>query len=158
MIEIRPATGDDVLAPVALADGLNREDAGQRDPCANVDWVRTEGEARLGRIVNAEDAACFVAVVAGEPIGFASGRLEPSNAFCLVAGAQLGSLFVRPGHRGHGVGELLVDAFLKWARANGAERVTVSAFARNEGGLRFYERAGFEPQSVTLQHTLGRRP
>jgi GNAT superfamily N-acetyltransferase len=158
MIEIRRAAEGDVPALVAMADSLLREDAGQRDPFANVNWARDEGAVRYGQVVSDANAACFVAVAADAPIGYVSGRLEPPDGFRLVNGARLGSLFVRPAHRGQGVGARLVDAFLAWARANGVEAVVVSAFASNDGALRFYQRVGFAPQSVTLQYTLERRP
>lgn len=151
MVEIRRATEADIPGIVAMADALVREDAGQRDPHANVDWAEVEGAARYGQVVNDPQAVCFLAIVAGEPVGYVSGGIEPANTFCLVTGARLGSLFVRPGARGEGVGERLVETYLAWARTHGAARVTVSAFASNAGALRFYERAGFAPQTVTLQ-------
>jgi GNAT superfamily N-acetyltransferase len=157
MIEVRPATAVDIPALVALADGLVREDAGERDPLANVDWPRAEGAARYGRVVSDDAAACFLAVVADEPVGFVSGRLEPPDAFRRVPEAQLGSLFVQPAHRNRGVGERLVDAFLAWARDKGAGSVTVSAFASNDSALRFYQRLGFAPLTVTLRRTTDQR-
>jgi GNAT superfamily N-acetyltransferase len=154
MVEIRRATEGDVPALVALADRLVQEDAGRRDPFANVEWPRAEGATRFGRVVSDAGAACFVAVVADEPIGYVSGRLEPPGAFRLVAEAHLGSLFVLPAHRNRSVGVRLVEAFLAWARGKGAGSVTVTAFASNDGAMRFYQRAGFAPQSVTLEYTI----
>jgi GNAT superfamily N-acetyltransferase len=154
MIEIRVAMEDDIPALVALADSLVREDAGQRDPFANLDWVRDEGADRYRRQVSDEDAACFVAVAEDEPIGYVSGRLEPPNLYRLANGAVLGSLYVRPGYRNRGVGERLVDAFLAWVRTKGVDRVMVTAFASNHGALRFYERVGFAPHDVILQYTF----
>jgi ribosomal protein S18 acetylase RimI-like enzyme len=155
MIEIRPATKSEIPALVELASGLVREDAGQRDPFANVNWPQDEGSVRYGQVVSDDDAACFVALYEGEPIGYISGRLELPSTFRLVTGAQIGSLFVLPAHRNQSVGEQLVGAFVAWAHTKGAEFVTVSAFASNDGALRFYQRVGFAPHSVTLQYTIG---
>lgn len=148
---IRRATAMDIPEIVALADALTREDAGQRDRFANIAWVETEGAARYGSAIDDPTAACFMAHLAGEPIGFISGRLEEAGTFSLARGATIGSLFVHPARRGEGIGERLVAAFLDWAREQGAARVSVSAYASNAGALRFYERVGFAPASVTLQ-------
>jgi len=48
----------------------------------------------------------------------------------------------------------LVRAFMDWARARGAQWLTVSAFAANERAIVFYRRAGFAPHSLTLEYYI----
>ncbi|NUT43591.1 MAG: GNAT family N-acetyltransferase, partial [Thermoactinospora sp.] len=57
--------------------------------------------------------------------------------------------------RGRGAGTALVEQFTSWARANDAERMYVTAYAANEGALRFYARFGFAPQSIELWAPVG---
>jgi len=56
-----------------------------------------------------------------------------------------------PSHRGSGVGGRLVAAFHKWATSVGVDRLAVSAYAANDGAIRFYQRHGFVPRTVLLQ-------
>jgi ribosomal protein S18 acetylase RimI-like enzyme len=66
----------------------------------------------------------------------------------------LESIYVAEDVRGQGVGGLLTEQFLTWAREQQAAFVSVSAYAANEAAQRFYQRHGFVPQSVTLQADL----
>ena len=154
MIEIRRATPGDVEALVELAAALTREDSGQRDPFANTAWVEAEGAQRYGDVVANPRAGCFLAFAEEVPVGYISGSVKPPDIFTRATEVGIGSLYVTATHRGQQVGERLVDAFLDWAREQRADRVTVSAFASNHGGLRFYERVGFKPHSVSLQLPL----
>jgi GNAT superfamily N-acetyltransferase len=44
--------------------------------------------------------------------------------------------------------------FLAWATIKAAHRVSVTAYAGNEGALRFYARYGFAPRSVILDRDI----
>ena len=68
--------------------------------------------------------------------------------------ARLNSLWVLPEHRGLGIGGLLVEAFLDWARERGAPYAVVTAFAANPSAIRLYERHGFGSHTVTLRSSL----
>jgi GNAT superfamily N-acetyltransferase len=151
---IRRATPGDVGILVALAAALAREDAGQRDAYANSSWVETEGVERYGEVVSNPDARCFLAYSGDTPVGYISGSLLQPDIYTRATEARIGSLYVVASHRGQQVGERLVDQFLAWARERRADRATVSAFASNQGGLRFYERVGFTPHTVSLQLPL----
>ena len=48
-----------------------------------------------------------------------------------------------PQHRRRGLGGLLVDGFLDWARERGAPYAVVTAFTANPAAIRLYERHGF---------------
>jgi GNAT superfamily N-acetyltransferase len=45
----------------------------------------------------------------------------------------------------------LVEAFLEWVSQRGVERVSVTAYAANEGAVAFYQRLGFRPRNITLE-------
>ncbi|MFF4401825.1 GNAT family N-acetyltransferase [Streptomyces sp. NPDC001480] len=59
-------------------------------------------------------------------------------------------VFVRPDYRGIGLTEVLFDAGLEWAWAQGTERVRLLVHEDNGRAQRFYRRAGFVPSGVTL--------
>ncbi|MEV7016905.1 GNAT family N-acetyltransferase [Streptomyces sp. NPDC093991] len=66
---------------------------------------------------------------------------------------HLVAVFVRPAYRGIGLTEVLFDAGLEWAWAQGAERVRLLVHEDNGRALRAYRRAGFVETGVTM--TLG---
>jgi GNAT superfamily N-acetyltransferase len=64
-------------------------------------------------------------------------------------GMDLHQLFVRDGHRGHGVGQHLVDRARETARKAGCGYLSVSAATGNVLAHRFYEQMDFIPRPVT---------
>jgi len=64
-------------------------------------------------------------------------------------GMDLHHLFVRDGHRGHGVGQHLVDRARETARKAGCGYLSVSAATGNVQAHRFYEQMDFVPRPVT---------
>ncbi|MBO9097755.1 MULTISPECIES: GNAT family N-acetyltransferase [Rhizobium] len=64
-------------------------------------------------------------------------------------GMDLHHLFVRDGHRGHGIGQHLVDRARETARKAGCRYLSVSAATGNVAAHRFYEQLDFTPRPVT---------
>ena len=58
-------------------------------------------------------------------------------------GAGLVSMWVRPGARGRGVGEALVEAAACWARGRGHDAMFLWVTEANPPARRLYERYGF---------------
>jgi ribosomal protein S18 acetylase RimI-like enzyme len=55
------------------------------------------------------------------------------------------SMWVAPTHRRMGIGRLLVDTILTWARLQGSIALKLSVTSNNEPGIRFYKSLGFLP-------------
>ncbi|MGK6315318.1 N-acetyltransferase family protein [Neorhizobium sp. DT-125] len=64
-------------------------------------------------------------------------------------GMDLHHLFVRDGHRGHGIGHHLVARAREIARNAGCDYLSVSAATGNFAAHRFYEQLDFKPRPVT---------
>jgi GNAT superfamily N-acetyltransferase len=64
-------------------------------------------------------------------------------------GMDLHHLFVRDGHRGHGIGQHLVERARDMARTAGCDYLSVSAATGNSAAHRFYENMDFKPRPVT---------
>jgi GNAT superfamily N-acetyltransferase len=64
-------------------------------------------------------------------------------------GMDLHHLFVRDGHRGHGIGQHLVARARELARTAGCGYLSVSAATGNFAAHRFYENMDFKPRPVT---------
>ncbi|GLZ49085.1 hypothetical protein Acsp06_52700 [Actinomycetospora sp. NBRC 106375] len=77
---------------------------------------------------------------AGDPaVGLACGIPEPGDA----DGRHLVGMWVEPARRGEGVADLLVDAVVAWARADGGRRLALWVVDGNVRARRCYERLGF---------------
>ncbi|HYJ69865.1 MAG TPA: GNAT family N-acetyltransferase [Nocardioidaceae bacterium] len=153
-VRVRTATTLDAAELVDSMAALFAEDAGERDSTMSVDYPRLFGVDGFTELVALPDKLVLVAEADGQVIGHLTGRVDEPSPIRLVAVATLASMYVRPAHRGEGVGARLVEMFRGWAREQGADRLAVTAYASNDGAVRFYRRQGFEPMSTVLEATL----
>ena len=102
----------------------------------------------------------FLALLAKDKNGTAVGVLTLSTSFAIYAGGEYGvidEMYVRPAHRGCGIGRRLVEEALSFARDRGWFRLDVTG-PESEGGarvVRFYERLGFEYTGAKLRRLTG---
>jgi GNAT superfamily N-acetyltransferase len=93
----------------------------------------------------------------GPPVGYALVHLRgPEETW--ATGERIGvleTLAVLPGERGRGIGSLLFERVYEELRATGVRELEVAVIARNAEALRFYERQGLLPFTVSY---LGRLP
>jgi ribosomal protein S18 acetylase RimI-like enzyme len=103
------------------------------------DWIkrveRWNGESGAGFLAMDEDTAC----------GIAGAFLDQNDA----ARAQLISMWTAPTHRQRGIGRLLVNGVLRWARDQNARILQLMVTSNNEPAIRFYQRLGFTPTGRT---------
>ena len=100
---------------------------------ADADWI-----ARAVRW-NGETGAGFLAMDGETACGIAGSFLDPEDA----TQARLVSMWTAPTHRQRGVGRLLVNEVIDWARRRGARTVLLMVTSGNEPAMLFYRRLGF---------------
>ena len=96
-------------------------------------WLEAEGERRT----------TWLATHDGEPVGMASlfeYRRMPKPGRADSRWGYVSNMFVRPEHRGRGIGTALLDAILAAAEERGYARLVLSPSERAVG---LYARAGF---------------
>jgi len=152
-IEVRAARPEDVPGLVGSSAALFAEDAGQRDPTMNLNWPHEHGTHHFTETVNNPDHLVLVAVADEHVIGHLTAVLGAPTTKRPVRVATLASLYVQPASRGSGAAGTLVDTFRTWARENQADLLAVTAYATNNRAIRFYERQGFTPATITLETT-----
>jgi GNAT superfamily N-acetyltransferase len=152
-VSIRVATEADLDGLTASQAGLFAEDAGTRDPLRNPDWPRQHGAANTKANIANPDRLVLASDVDGAVVGHLLGGYFPVSDMWIAPRAELISMFVRPDWRGHAVGSGLVEAFKVWARERGAVQLRVTAYAANDGAIRFYQRHGFAPLDITFAST-----
>lgn len=88
---------------------------------------------------NGERGVGYLAMEDGTACGIAGSFLDEKEP----ARAQLISMWTAPTHRQRGVGRLLVNAVLDWAKLRKARALHLMVTSNNEPAMRFYERLGF---------------
>ncbi len=82
---------------------------------------------------------------AGPIVGFA-------GIWLMVDEAHLVTIAVQPGHRGRGLGELLLVSVLDWACALGASYMTLEVRASNHVAQALYRKYGFRNEGVRRRY------
>jgi len=102
-----------------------------------------------------EDQRTYVAVEAGELIGYATAeRTETPPVFARGPAVNLGELFVGEAHRNDGIASALIERVERWAEAVDAERVTIAVNADNEPAKALYERHSYGIRRHKLDKTI----
>ena len=148
MIRVRPAGPGDAPALVALAEHVGREDG--RWILATETWRSVTNERRYLRTVQRHpDAAVFVAEDADRIVARLTLSRDPHPSSRHVA--DLG-LMVDERFRRRGIGSLLLDEAVTWARASGIHKLELHVFPWNEPAIALYESYGFEREGYRRRH------
>jgi GNAT superfamily N-acetyltransferase len=89
----------------------------------------------------------------GEVLGYAL-FFTTFSSFLTSPAMWLEDLYVRPSHRGEGVGRALLSAVAARTRERGGERLEWAALDWNELALGFYRRMGARTASEWITHRL----
>ncbi len=150
MIAIRHAEGSDAAELVALAAAIGAEPGGGL--LTTDAWRPVADERRYLRAVRRHaDAAVLVATDGDRIVGRLSLSRDPHPASRHVA--DLG-MMVAASHRRRGIGRMLLDAAVGWARAVSFTKLELHVITWNEPAIHLYESFGFEREGVRRGHYL----
>lgn len=144
---IRPASIDDAPALAGLRWAWSAGPGDHDEPRfarGFVEWMAAHTASHRAVVAEVDGTVvgmAWVAITARPPQPKSSDRRS----------ADLQSVFLRPEHRGGGLGQRLVRAAIELARAEGAEHLTVHA---TPDAAAFYRRFGFEPGPTIAQLDL----
>ncbi|GAA1617976.1 GNAT family N-acetyltransferase [Kribbella alba] len=144
---IRRARPDDVPAIVDLVYGLAEYERAPDECRLTADQLQ---KALFGE---APAVFCHVAELNGEVVGCALWFLNFST-WRGVHGIYLEDLFVRPEHRGSGLGKALLVALAQECVRNDYERLEWSVLDWNTPAIDFYESLGAHPQDEWTTYRL----
>lgn len=91
----------------------------------------------------------FVATVGGEVVGWVHLDRPEREALSHTATLTVG---VRRDHRGHGIGEKLLERGERWAEAVGTEKLYNTVPATNQAAIDFLSERGWETEAVREDH------
>jgi GNAT superfamily N-acetyltransferase len=151
-VSVRPATARDLPAIVAMRDALNALEL-SGSPHAPIQRLTLEEFTALWGGTLDHPAYCWRVVEAEHrPIGFGliylmTPRTQPPGAFVHWA-------YLDPSYRRQGLGRLLLDHLLDWARGQGANRVELQFIEGNQAAQRFWTKVGFHTYARKCVHYL----
>jgi GNAT superfamily N-acetyltransferase len=116
--------------------------------------LRATGEKLTEALFSAAGGAeALIAEVGSEAVGYAL-FFSTFSSFLAIEGLWLEDLFVRPPHRGAGVGRALLAAVASRVRDRGGERLEWAALDWNELALGFYRNLGARTRGEWITHSL----
>jgi GNAT superfamily N-acetyltransferase len=150
-IVIRPLADTDLSGIASLRREWTEENAGGPidDPGYEerfADWMVRTGAGRQAWVAEAD----------GELIGMINMAVfdrMPHPGQDNSTWGYVANVYVRPAYRNAGVGKLLMDELMAYARSARLARVVLHPSDR---AVPFYERAGFGPADMLMAHTLER--
>lgn len=107
----------------------------------------SEWQSRVERM-NGEKGAGFLAMDGETPCGIAGSFLDQNDP----SQAQLISMWTAPTHRQRGIGRLLVNAVVNWARQRNVRTLLLMVTSNNEPAIRFYEHLKFTRTGRTASY------
>jgi ribosomal protein S18 acetylase RimI-like enzyme len=153
-VEIRCATRQDlpaieritaeVFQPVALESRVEQV-LGRSD---GVGWLALKMAVTATEIDKLPDG-CFVAVEAGEVIGFVTNVI-----FLMARRGYISSLAVRAGCQGRGVGRALVSRSLDYFRGSGLKQAKIDTLVTNQVGQHLYPAMGFQEATRAIHYVM----
>jgi len=82
------------------------------------------------------------------------GEVKVPSRFSDERALDLSGVVVRVGHRGRGVGRVLVAGAASFAAARRIPWISLNTFAPNRGAMEFWESMGFTPRVVQLTSSV----
>ena len=128
---------------------IREASAGVHEPHADVTWPAREGHADFEQLLDDDDGLVVLAWDDDEAVGLVMAyAAKASSTRQPVRYAVLRTMYVSASHRRHGVGGLLVDRFIEWARSIDCVEAQVNHYVANEPAGALYEAHGFVPHSL----------
>ena len=153
MIEIRLARDKDIQ----ILQNLNDEvfvDNKNYDIDLDMNWAKGEaGKKYFSELVLRKDALCLIASDGLKNIGYLAASSKDID-YRNSKYAEIENMGVTPEYRGKGIGNLLMDKCVEWAKSNGYQKLFVTSYIANNGAVNFYKKNGFVNIDISLERTL----
>lgn len=152
-IIIRRATKEDFNDILKLNRDLFEKEYNEFDKTLELNWtLGQEGRGYFARRIVGLDGFVVVAESEGKIIGYLCGGLCDRASYRIEAKyAELENMIVKDEFRGKGIGFKMADEFMKWCKNKKVNYISVKASARNNGGINFYHKLGFEDYDLVLE-------
>ena len=153
MINIRQARADEVEKLQFLDDEVFIHDV-KFDPDLDMTWAKNEkGKVFFTNALNDPNSYCLIAEDTDKAVGYlvaSSKEISYRKSKC----AELQNMGVSPDYRSQGIGSMLIQKCLEWAKEQGYQKVYVNAYFGNIDAIKFYKKNGFSEIDLGLEVDL----
>lgn len=155
-MKIRKAKPEDLDALNELAYKFLAYESDNHDSSYDPDYARTDASALyVKNKIKSLDSLFLVAIENNEIVGFLAGTLHKRpKARKTVRPASLDELYVEEKFRNQGVGKEMISRFQDWAKKQGANKLKVGTFHKNERALHVYKDLGFKDHIIKLEKDI----
>lgn len=146
-VELRPARRDELPTVQRLAHAIWHAHYPGIITTGQIDYMLARGYApeALGSLLDRPDRGLELALVAGEPAGFAAWYVTDDPAE-----AKLDKLYVLQSQQRKGVGGRLIARVVELARIAGATALILNVNKGNAKAIRAYEKHGFAVREAVV--------
>lgn len=124
------------------------------DDDLDLNWPFSEiGIKYYKRLANGEYGKCFIAYVDEVPAGYVA-LATKDFGYRKSKYIEIENIGVDPEYRSQGIGRLLMEEIVKWAKEKGAAKLYVSAYWKNTKAVNFYKKNGFYEVEVGLDKKI----
>lgn len=153
MIIIRAAHKNEVKKLQTLNQEVFISDQ-KYDPDLKMDWALSkEGKRYFTNLLNNPKACCLMAEVKKRAIGYIAARPRKFS-YRLSHYLEIDNMGVVPAFRSQGIGSLLIDGCLQWARKQGFEKIYVVTYFKNRQAIKFYKKNSFAEIDLSFERKI----
>lgn len=107
-------------------------------------------------LADTENTPIFAAILDGVLVGycFCIRQVQSAASMQKISTLYIDDLCVDAAMRGHGIGKVLYDYAVNYAKGHGYYNLTLNVWACNPSAMRFYEKCGLSVQKVGMELVL----
>ena len=155
-IIIRPAVESDIPRLEALLYQVHGLHAEGRPDLFIPGCKKYTADQLRGLLTDRVNTPIFAAILEGELVGycFCVRQAQTAASMRKITTLYIDDLCVDAALRGRGIGKVLYDYAVEYARENGYYNLTLNVWACNPSAMRFYEKCGLAVQKVGMELVL----
>ncbi|HET6994111.1 MAG TPA: GNAT family N-acetyltransferase [Chitinophagaceae bacterium] len=109
----------------------------------------------LLELVRSPESEVVVAVVDQEIVGSGYAQIKKADVFLKHSHfANLGFMYVKPGFRGQGINQMILEALLNWVKSKGISEIRLDVYDQNTIAKNAYLKAGFKPIMLEMRKKI----
>lgn len=130
------------------------QDNSQYDKDVLVNWTQTPKGINFFKNFTKDKQNClFFAYDGDKPVGYiACVHKEP--IYRRSKYLEIDNMEVRPDYRSLGIGSRLIEKAIRWAKANGYQKMFVNSYIKNVKAVNFYKKNGFAEIDISLEKNV----
>jgi ribosomal protein S18 acetylase RimI-like enzyme len=156
MISIRKAKIEDLKIIQDLNNRLCKKENIDFDSTVNPEFANSDGGlSYFKNALTSNENLDLIAEDNNTPVGYIIGGIEKVGDFRNIPNlCEVDNMWVDEKYRSQGIGKKFMNELEVWAKSNGIRRMRVVASFKNEKGIIFYKREGFEEYDLILEKDL----